>query len=423
MKQLPARSAPFLTTNTIVTALFTVLLTLMLAHPAFAQEASATAGAPLVMDKTLFQRLMAAGPAFMGTLFMASVFMVWLVIDGILRTSKAKLAPPSVVAGIRQSLIDGDYETATQMVTFEGSVFSEIATAAFGKVGLGKDATDDAIFEETERSRSIFTSRISYLSVSGVITPMIGLTGTVFGMINAFDTLGSSGVGDPTRLSAAIGEVLVCTGGTLSGRLYDLKQTPELKPHPKLPPKLNDKYVYDIVADFLKANCNRSKLSSYFTAPDTLYNSQIFIPIMQSVEGVKAFGVEKIVKSQAWIAHYRGKVSPPVSGSFRFIGFADDVLAVRLNGGKWQWMKEGFYTRLEAGKFYDMDIVIGECGGGWFDCMLLFEQEGVTYKKDANGNPILPVFRVADSKLDPEKYSIPFMTDGQIWRALPPPKD
>ena len=215
MKQLPARSAPFLTTNTIVTALFTVLLTLMLAHPAFAQEASATAGAPLVMDKTLFQRLMAAGPAFMGTLFMASVFMVWLVIDGILRTSKAKLAPPSVVAGIRQSLIDGDYETATQMVTFEGSVFSEIATAAFGKVGLGKDATDDAIFEETERSRSIFTSRISYLSVIGVITPMIGLTGTVFGMINAFDTLGSSGVGDPTRLSAAIGEVLVCTGGGL----------------------------------------------------------------------------------------------------------------------------------------------------------------------------------------------------------------
>ena len=246
-------------------------------------------------------------------------------------------------------------------------------------------------------------------------------------------------------------------GGTLSGRLYDLKQTPELKPHPKLPPKLNDTYVYDIVADFLKANCNRSKLSSYFTAPDTLYNSQIFIPIMQSDEGVKAFGVEKIVKSQAWIAHYRGKVSPPVSGSFRFIGFADDVLAVRINGqvildasfagqvtnpkrshemkfsvggpyptffgGKWQWMKEGFYTRLEAGKFYDMDIVIGECGGGWFDCMLLFEQEGVTYKKDANGNPILPVFRVADSKLDPEKYSIPFMTDGQIWRALPPPKD
>jgi biopolymer transport protein ExbB len=44
---------------------------------------------------------------------------------------------------------------------------------------------------------------------------MIGLTGTVFGMIQAFDTLGSSGVGDPAKLSEAIGHVLVCTGGGL----------------------------------------------------------------------------------------------------------------------------------------------------------------------------------------------------------------
>jgi len=215
MKSLPARPTPSLTTSAVVTALFTVLLALVLAHPAFAQDASATAGTPLVIEKTLFQRLIAAGPLFMGTLFLASVFMVWLVIDGIMRTSKAKLAPPAVVASLRQNLIEGDYETATQMVTAQDSVFAEIATAAFGKVGLGKDATDDAIFEETERSRAGFTARISYLSVIGVITPMIGLTGTVFGMIHAFDTLGSSGVGDPTKLSAAIGEVLVCTGGGL----------------------------------------------------------------------------------------------------------------------------------------------------------------------------------------------------------------
>ncbi|MFA6288458.1 MAG: MotA/TolQ/ExbB proton channel family protein [Opitutaceae bacterium] len=215
MKPLHARPTSSLAASAVATALFTALVALVLVHPAFAQEASATAGTPLVIEKTLFERLMAAGPFFMGTLFLSSVFMVWLVIDGIMRTSKAKLAPPAVVASLRQNLIDGDYETATQMVTAQDSVFAEIATAAFGKVGLGKDATDDAIFEETERSRAIFTSRISYLSVIGVITPMIGLTGTVFGMIHAFDTLGSSGVGDPTKLSAAIGEVLVCTGGGL----------------------------------------------------------------------------------------------------------------------------------------------------------------------------------------------------------------
>ena len=45
----------------------------------------------------------------------------------------------------------------------------------------------------------------------GVTTPMIGLTGTVTGMIRAFESLGESGIGDPSQLSGAIGEVLVAT--------------------------------------------------------------------------------------------------------------------------------------------------------------------------------------------------------------------
>ena len=56
---------------------------------------------------------------------------------------------------------------------------------------------------------------ISYLSVIGVCTPMIGLLGTVTGMIKAFATLGASGIGDPSSLSAAIGEVLVATASGL----------------------------------------------------------------------------------------------------------------------------------------------------------------------------------------------------------------
>jgi len=57
--------------------------------------------------------------------------------------------------------------------------------------------------------------RASYLSVIGVCTPMIGLTGTVTGMMKAFDKLGSSGVGDPSQLAGAIGEVLVATASGL----------------------------------------------------------------------------------------------------------------------------------------------------------------------------------------------------------------
>ena len=185
----------------------------ILATAARAQDAAAAA--PVVIEKTLWERIMVAGPFFMLLLFLASTLMVWLVIDGILRTAKAKLVPPNVEASLRQSLVDGDYDAALAIAAQSDTVFGRVATEAFTKVGLGKDATDDAIFEEVERERGGFASRISYLSVIGVITPMIGLTGTVFGMIQAFDTLGSSGVGDPAKLSEAIGHVLVCTGGGL----------------------------------------------------------------------------------------------------------------------------------------------------------------------------------------------------------------
>ena len=56
---------------------------------------------------------------------------------------------------------------------------------------------------------------ISYLSVIGVCAPMVGLLGTVTGMIKAFQVLGSSGIGDPSQLSGAIGEVLVATASGL----------------------------------------------------------------------------------------------------------------------------------------------------------------------------------------------------------------
>ncbi len=68
---------------------------------------------------------------------------------------------------------------------------------------------------ELAKENSSMQTYISYLSVIGVCAPMIGLLGTVTGMIKAFAKLGSSGIGDPSGLSAAIGEVLVATASGL----------------------------------------------------------------------------------------------------------------------------------------------------------------------------------------------------------------
>ena len=93
---------------------------------------------------------------------------------------------------VRERLSAGDYPGAHAAASADTGVFAQVCAGAFSKIGLGKDPVDDAIFEEIERERGAFNSRVSYLSVIGVITPMIGLTGTVFGMIQAFEAISAN---------------------------------------------------------------------------------------------------------------------------------------------------------------------------------------------------------------------------------------
>ena len=95
---------------------------------------------------------------------------------------------------------------------------------------------------------------------------------------------------------------------------------------------MNEQKYGDIVTDFVKGGWNESAFQKFYKAPQTLYNTQIFTPYMQADEGPRAFHVSGEVKPRLWIALYKGKVSPPESGTYHFVGAGDDVLVVRFNG-------------------------------------------------------------------------------------------
>ena len=65
------------------------------------------------------------------------------------------------------------------------------------------------------REATLLRTRNSYLSVIGVVSPMIGLLGTVIGMMGAFSVLGASGMGNPKELAGKISEVLLATASGL----------------------------------------------------------------------------------------------------------------------------------------------------------------------------------------------------------------
>ena len=169
---------------------------------------------PAVHHKTLWEQIREGGWV-MVPIGLCSVLTMYLIGDGIIRTSAKKVLPPEQVTAVKSFFRQGDYVGTYNYCKAHPSPFANVCRVAVSMLGDGKVAVEDGIAAEMSKENAQMQTYISYLSVIGVCAPMIGLLGTVTGMIKAFATLGSSGIGNPQELSGAIGEVLVATASGL----------------------------------------------------------------------------------------------------------------------------------------------------------------------------------------------------------------
>lgn len=144
-----------------------------------------------------------------------SVLTVYLSTDGVKNTSLKKTSPPDFVAEVKLFFQQGDYVGAYTFCRDNKSPITNVLRVGISLLGDGKTIVEEGMISEMHKESANMGTQINYLSVIGVVTPMIGLLGTVTGMIKAFSTLGSSGIGDPASLSGAIGEVLIATASGL----------------------------------------------------------------------------------------------------------------------------------------------------------------------------------------------------------------
>ncbi|MCF7710624.1 MAG: hypothetical protein K9M83_05610 [Opitutales bacterium] len=179
----------------------------------------------------------------------------------------------------------------------------------------------------------------------------------------------------------------------------------------------------------------------YRQAELKLYASNIFIPPRNAAEATKAFDCEKEIQAPGWLAYYEGNFSPSVTGKYRFVGMADDIMVVAV-GGKtvlstfWpnsklnvtrfeaSWLPKdagktdgqglrfpphaggrfsGEWLELRKGQAYRIQIAFGESYGGLFSAALLIEQQGVSYPT-AGRDTQLPIFML--EPLTPEEIQI-----------------
>jgi biopolymer transport protein ExbB len=191
----------------------TLLLTgLVAAVPARAAE---TEGG----STSIIEMILHGGPLIIMiwvAILVTSIVMVTFIIQLFLQVRRQSLAPKALVTALDESLRAGNFQEAWETCTANPKTYiSAVLGGALERVGRGKDATDNALIELGIRESQVFKTRNSYLSVIGVIAPMIGLLGTVIGMMGAFAVLGQSGVSDPRKLAMSIGEVLLATASGL----------------------------------------------------------------------------------------------------------------------------------------------------------------------------------------------------------------
>ena len=183
------------------TALFT--------FPALLRAADA---APIVVKRSLFQELNMPAIWF---LIVCSMVVVYFVLDVYLKSTPRLLIPPASLETLRDFFRKGDYQGAFNHCAATPDTVTNIVLAGLKHAPGGQQATEDAMSNAIVGENSRFQNKIAYLSVIGVIAPMVGLTGTVLGMIDAFSQMGQAGAADPSKLSGAIGHVLHATAGGL----------------------------------------------------------------------------------------------------------------------------------------------------------------------------------------------------------------
>jgi len=165
-------------------------------------------------NKSLLETLVEGGWV-MFPIGLMSILTVYLSTDSFRNTSIKKTSPPAYEAEVKRLFQQGDYVGAYAFCRDNKSPLTNVLRVGISLLGDGKTMVEEGMIAEMHKESAAMGTQINYLSVIGVVTPMIGLLGTVTGMIKAFSTLGSSGIGDPSSLSGAIGEVLVATASGL----------------------------------------------------------------------------------------------------------------------------------------------------------------------------------------------------------------
>ncbi len=137
-------------------------------------------------------------------LISCSIISVALTVDSFLTIREKKIAPPNLVETVRSSMEQGDVMKALKHCEDNPGPLAHVLSAGFSNVKEGFEVVQDAVSVAADLEGEKLLQRVTYLSVISNTTPMLGLIGTVQGMIFAFFTLGTQQAGAAQQAMLAL---------------------------------------------------------------------------------------------------------------------------------------------------------------------------------------------------------------------------
>ncbi|MEO1998355.1 MAG: MotA/TolQ/ExbB proton channel family protein, partial [Planctomycetaceae bacterium] len=156
--------------------------------------------------------LIDASGIFGAVLLILSFVMVALITMNVLQVRRDILLPSTFIEQFEQRLTAKDYQGAYEAAKSDDSFVARVLVAGLSKLNRGYSEAIEGMQEVGEDENMALVHRLSYLALIGSIAPMIGLMGTVYGMIMSFEKIAQSTVSPkPAELAEGISTALFTT--------------------------------------------------------------------------------------------------------------------------------------------------------------------------------------------------------------------
>jgi biopolymer transport protein ExbB len=188
-----------------------IVLLILLGFPGLALAAD-----PVSSNSWELLSIFEKGGVMMYPILFSSVLMLGIAIERLYNLRRKNVINSDFLKNVRSQWDWKDIKKTLQLCnTFDNSL-SRILKVGVLRVGGKLDEIERAIEGAGQHEASLMNSNLRVLGAVANITPMMGLLGTVLGMIKAFNVISLSGTGNPGLVASGISEALITTAAGMA---------------------------------------------------------------------------------------------------------------------------------------------------------------------------------------------------------------